>query len=540
MGVRKVIWRMLIFRQVIRTFSVSSKNKQKSLPDIINPILLLLLNTSLVKHVKLVHHAFVDWVFWRWQNVCEMYKTYFGGTRTDGSKADVSDQITGFPYFISDVLDAEGEFLCYRYDSAPTIPKPANGCPVVRTTTTSRPPGPTDGTTTTRTRTLSTNFAAVPTGNSTYWFQDMLSGLVPYNDLKFGAKNLQHSNNGGSSGGLVLGARAANESLEVTSSSTEITATATATVFEELEGLDSDDGDHMPMYVETTSPVSSLLNGTATATSAATETTTQTSISNSTATTTSTNTTTDSINSTLTPTASASAATHTFAPLPPAHPLRGKCSTDGSMILDLPSGGNVTVPEGFKPMVIKSERALAIRCEFNTVHEAYFPPSELRHQKTYKNTTITAAFFQTAKIWLIADTDDVPDYKSKPGWQEPDPSKKWHHLYPSCEAVCGSSMADMMGWVPSACKRSCNKMKEWVDIHNNDPELIEKAQMEEKEEEELRKKNEEEGGEVVHEEVVSSGNETVVDRKGDFTDVKAAAENLEDLGLTEEEAKSAR
>ncbi|KAJ3415186.1 hypothetical protein HDV05_005466 [Chytridiales sp. JEL 0842] len=125
------------------------------------------------------HHSYVDKVWYRWQNVCPAYKTLYGGVSRDGREAQLTDQIDGMPFFVSQILDTvSGNPLCYTYDTAPAdtrIPTPAGGCPNVNIVV----PTPT----------ATATVAPVPTaaGETEFWFQDVLSNLVPVADIRLGS-----------------------------------------------------------------------------------------------------------------------------------------------------------------------------------------------------------------------------------------------------------------------------------------------------------------------------------------------------------------
>ncbi|KAJ3412408.1 hypothetical protein HDV05_000766 [Chytridiales sp. JEL 0842] len=344
-----------------------------------------------------MHHAYVDKMWWRWQNICPAYKSMYGGQRTDGSRAQATDQVTGFPFFIVDLLDTEGSPLCYRYDSAPRIPPPAGGCPNER-------PIPTP----TATLTLTPTSAPVPTGNSTFWFQDLLNGLVPVNDIRFGNRKAVLAARDVSGGNATLDKNAAGSAPEY------LSATLTAGP----------------------SPTSSTSSGTATTSGAST-----------------------------------SASPSTTASPPPGVVLNPTCST-GNLTLTLPtSNATLTIPPGYKPMLVRPHRALAILCDLPTVQSSFFPPPEFRYSPAAFNAAGERLATRMWILADNTESYAPPKHTVPEGWTAPDPTNKSHLQYPSCESICESSMGVTMGWVPSACYEACEKMKVGVDRYNNDPKF---------------------------------------------------------------------
>ena len=88
---------------------------------------------------NLVHHAFVDKTWWRWQNLCDGFKHSYDGllsasdpTNTDPNFLAFSSQnLDSLPWTVAQVLDTQGDVLCYTYSQGQSdlpLSKPAN-CP---------------------------------------------------------------------------------------------------------------------------------------------------------------------------------------------------------------------------------------------------------------------------------------------------------------------------------------------------------------------------------------------------------------------------
>jgi hypothetical protein len=415
-----------------------------------------------------VHHAYVDKQWFRWQNVCPAFKTYYGGSRDDnpnGPEAQVTDQITGLPFFVVDALDTTGGRLCYVYEAAPadtTIRTPAGGCPA---TPTAVP---------TVTATLSTvSIAPLPTGNSELWFQDMLNSLIPFNEVKLGgSKNFK------------IGRR-------------QDIAVGNETVSDETTHIEPKE----PTKTVDVSPADAPATETVTATLTSTSTSTIDSNSNSTVT---------------TITESAPAPSPTKIDQTKLYGY-GACS-QGNVTVNVLRGDNVTIPSGFKAMLFRDWKILAIPCQYKSITEA--------HQN------------HAMKLWLVSDegmdVDAVPEYHTPEGLKAPEPDNPDFLQYPTCIEP-DSNWAAMMGLVPKLLKESCNKMKAIVDECNNNEECRKKFVVDVREKVKALEAAKQDGEVIVDEDskIVVSNNGTTV------TGVDEVKDKLEDLGTKSEiEAES--
>jgi hypothetical protein len=416
-----------------------------------------------------VHHAYVDKQWFRWQNVCPAFKTYYGGARDNsgGGRAQVTDQITGLPFFVTDSLDTTGGPLCYVYEAAPadtTIPTPTGGCPAAPITAP------------TVTATLSTvSVAPLPTGDSQLWFQDMLNSLIPSINVQLGGTRR-----------LKIGRR-------------DDVIAGNETVSEE------------PLPVEDKEPTKTV-DLSATEEASSTETVTATATSNSTATIDSNS------NSTATITESAPAPSPTEIDQTKI-PGYGVCS-QGNVTVNVLRGDNVTVPTGYKAMLFRDWKILAIPCKYKSISEAH---------KGY-----------AMKLWLVSDegmdVDAVPEYHTPEGLKAPEPDNPDFLQYPTCIEP-DSNWAAMMGLVPKLLKETCNKMKEIVDECNNNEECRKKFVVDVREKVKALEAAKQDGEVIVDEDskIVVSNNGTTVTGVDEVKGVK-----LEDLGSKAEvEAESA-
>ncbi|KAJ3094401.1 hypothetical protein HDU96_001691 [Phlyctochytrium bullatum] len=65
-----------------------------------------------------LHHVMVDKTWWRFQNQCSKLKLSYNGQMRDGAGVSTNDKIISWPYKVSDMLDTEGDVLCYRYSES--------------------------------------------------------------------------------------------------------------------------------------------------------------------------------------------------------------------------------------------------------------------------------------------------------------------------------------------------------------------------------------------------------------------------------------
>ncbi|KAJ3103711.1 hypothetical protein HDU96_009167, partial [Phlyctochytrium bullatum] len=88
-----------------------------------------------------LHHAMVDKIWWKWQNLCPNFKTDYEGFLATGEAASTSQTLLNWPYTAGDVLDTQGGVLCYTYSrSAGDIPHGPNpGCRQTPTSSSSSP-----------------------------------------------------------------------------------------------------------------------------------------------------------------------------------------------------------------------------------------------------------------------------------------------------------------------------------------------------------------------------------------------------------------
>ncbi|KAJ3215346.1 hypothetical protein HDU67_000561 [Dinochytrium kinnereticum] len=149
-----------------------------------------------------LHHAFVDKVWWKWQNLCPNFKSDYEGFLASGEAVSPDQRLDSWPWSSGQMLDTTGGPLCYTYSrSAGDIPHGPNpGCRTVATTTSvvtssiargptstsDRPSSTTAPATTTSARNTSVLNAAfgdnsafnISFGSQTLWFQDLTMSLL--------------------------------------------------------------------------------------------------------------------------------------------------------------------------------------------------------------------------------------------------------------------------------------------------------------------------------------------------------------------------
>ncbi|KAI9341511.1 hypothetical protein DFJ73DRAFT_797642 [Zopfochytrium polystomum] len=80
-----------------------------------------------------MHHAMVDKIWWKWQQICPQYKTDYEGhlqPSTSSRQATQADTLYAFPYKVSDMLDTTAGDLCYTYTkSAGDVDFSPRNCP---------------------------------------------------------------------------------------------------------------------------------------------------------------------------------------------------------------------------------------------------------------------------------------------------------------------------------------------------------------------------------------------------------------------------
>ncbi|KAI8836346.1 hypothetical protein BC829DRAFT_54559 [Chytridium lagenaria] len=76
------------------------------------------------------HHAFVDKVWWKWQQLCPHYKTAYEGFLASGESVKTDDRLDGWGWTAGQMLDTTAGPLCYTYSrSAGDLPhNPNPGC----------------------------------------------------------------------------------------------------------------------------------------------------------------------------------------------------------------------------------------------------------------------------------------------------------------------------------------------------------------------------------------------------------------------------
>ncbi|KAI9362116.1 hypothetical protein DFJ73DRAFT_13211 [Zopfochytrium polystomum] len=76
------------------------------------------------------HHGMVDKIWFKWQSICEEYRTSYTGSLNSGGQASLSEVLDSWYIQASDVIDTRSGSLCYVYEkTASDIAFTAPNCP---------------------------------------------------------------------------------------------------------------------------------------------------------------------------------------------------------------------------------------------------------------------------------------------------------------------------------------------------------------------------------------------------------------------------
>ncbi|KAI9338667.1 hypothetical protein DFJ73DRAFT_798170 [Zopfochytrium polystomum] len=84
---------------------------------------------TIFDHPK-VHHGMVDKIWFKWQSICDEYRTSYTGSLNSGGQASLNEVLDSWYIEAQEVIDTRSGKLCYIYEKTPSdIPFTAPTCP---------------------------------------------------------------------------------------------------------------------------------------------------------------------------------------------------------------------------------------------------------------------------------------------------------------------------------------------------------------------------------------------------------------------------